>query len=289
MEDNNEVLEQEAETTESSFDAFNDAWDDDYEVEDATDDHDDDEQEADNTEPTDEPEDADQAEENADEAEPSSESGEESKEGNQLYEITYLGNKEQLTLEQMTELAQKGRDYDHIRQERDKLKGESGRQLDFLKKLADKAGVSVDEQIDLTEAMWLIDEEAKKGNTLSEAEALLRIQRERGKTQETAENAEGQSEVPNGFNEQIDRFLKVYPNVTGDQIPQEVWDETKKNGGDLLVAYQAYQIKTLKAENAKSAQERTNNKNKARSTGPLNSAGAGKKRSAFDEGWDSDE
>lgn len=289
MEDNNEVLEQEAETTESSFDAFNDAWDDDYEVEDATDDHDDDEQEADDTEPTDEPEDADQAEENADEAEPSSESGEESKEGNQLYEITYLGNKEQLTLEQMTELAQKGRDYDHIRQERDKLKGESGRQLDFLKKLADKAGVSVDEQIDLTEAMWLVDEEAKKGNTLSEAEALLRIQRERGKSQEAPENAEGQSEVPNGVNEQINRFLKVYPDVTGDQIPQEVWDETKKNGGDLLVAYQAYQIKTLKAENAKSAQERTNNKNKARSTGPLNSAGAGKKRSAFDEGWDSDE
>jgi hypothetical protein len=288
MEDNNEVLEQEAETTESSFDAFNDAWDDDYEVEDATDDHDDDGQEADDTEPTDEPEDADQAEENADEAETSSESGEESKEGNQLYEITYLGNKEQLTLEQMTELAQKGRDYDHIRQERDKLKGESGRQLDFLKKLADKAGVSVEEQIELTEAMWLMDEEAAKGNTISEAEALLRIQRDRGKTTETAENT-GDSEAPAVFNKQIDRFLEVYPTVTGDQIPQEVWDETKRNGGDLLVAYQAYMIKALKAENAKNAQEKTNNKNKTRSTGPLNSAGAGKKRSAFDEGWDSDD
>jgi len=289
MEENNEVLEQEAETTESSFDAFNDAWDDDYEVEDAADDHDDDEQKADDTEPADEPEDADQAAENADEAEPSSESGEESKEGNQLYEITYLGNKEQLTLEQMTELAQKGRDYDHIRQERDKLKGESGRQLDFLKKLADKAGVSVEEQIELTEAMWLMDEEAAKGNTISEAEALLRIQRDRGKTPETSEKTEDQSEAPNDFNEQIDRFLKVYPNVTGDQIPQEVWDETRRNGGDLLVAYQAYMIKTLKAENAKNAQEKTNNKNKTRSTGPLNSAGAGKKRSAFDEGWDSDD
>lgn len=288
MDENNEVLEQEAETTESSFDAFNDAWDDDYEVEDAADDHDDDEQKADDAEPADESEDADQAEENADEAEPSSESGEKSKEGNQLYEITYLGNKEQLTLEQMTELAQKGRDYDHIRQERDKLKGESGRQLDFLKKLADKAGVSVEEQIELTEAMWLMDEEAAKGNTISEAEALLRVQRDRGKTSEAAENA-GDSEAPSGFNEQVDRFLKVYPDVTGDQIPQEVWDETKRNGGDLLVAYQAYMIKTLKAENAKNVQEKTNNKNKTRSTGPLNSAGAGKKRSAFDEGWDSDD
>lgn len=283
MEENNEVLEQEAETTESSFDAFNDAWDDDYEVEDATD-----KQEADDTEPADESEDADQAEENADEAEPASESGEESKEGNQLYEITYLGNKEQLTLEQMTELAQKGRDYDHIRQERDKLKGESGRQLDFLKKLADKAGVSVDEQIDLTEAMWLMDEEAEKGNTISEAEALLRIQRDRGKPAD-AEGKADQSEVPQGFNEQVDRFLKLYPNVTGDQIPQEVWDETRRNGGDLLVAYQNYRIKTLEAENAKVKQTEQNNKNSKRSTGSLNSAGAGKKRSAFDEGWDSDD
>lgn len=283
MEENNEVLEQEAETTESSFDAFNDAWDDDYEVEDAAD-----EQEADDTEPADESEDADQAEENADEAEPASESGEESKEGNQLYEITYLGNKEQLTLEQMTELAQKGRDYDHIRQERDKLKGESGRQLDFLKKLADKAGVSVDEQIDLTEAMWLMDEEAEKGNTISEAEALLRIQRDRGKPAD-AEGKADQSEVPQGFNEQVDRFLKLYPNVTGDQIPQEVWDETRRNGGDLLVAYQNYRIKTLEAENAKVKQTEQNNKNSKRSTGSLNSAGAGKKRSAFDEGWDSDD
>jgi hypothetical protein len=135
--------------------------------------------------------------------------------------------------------------------------------------------------------MWLMDEEAAKGNTISEAEALLRIQRDRGKTLEAAENA-GDSEAPAGFNEQIDRFLKVYPDVTGDQIPQEVWDETKRNGGDLLVAYQAYMIKTLKAENAKVKQTEQNNKNSKRSTGSLNSAGANRKKDAFDEGWDSD-
>lgn len=283
MEDNNEVLEQEAEVTAEELDAFDDDWSDD-----ASDDDGFDLSDGTTEEST---EDAQPADDEGESGEPEGETeeqGAESKEGNQLFEINYLGNKEQLTLEQMTELAQKGRDYDHVRQERDKLKGESGRQLEFLKKLADKAGVSVDEQIDLTEAMWLVDEEAKKGNTLSEAEALLRIQRGRGKSQEVPENAEGQSEVPNGFNEQIDRFLKVYPDVTGDQIPQEVWDETKKNGGDLLVAYQAYQIKTLKAENAKVKQTEQNNKNSKRSTGSLNSAGANRKKDAFDEGWDSD-
>lgn len=282
MEDNNEVLEQEAEVTAEELDAFDDDWSDD-----ASDDNGFDLSDGTTEEST---EDAQSADDEGESGEPEGETeeqGTEAKEGNQLFEINYLGNKEQLTLEQMTELAQKGRDYDHIRQERDKLKGESGRQLEFLKKLADKAGVSVDEQIDLTEAMWLMDEEAAKGNTISEAEALLRIQRDRGKAPET-EKAET-SDAPAGFNEQIDRFLKVYPDVTGDQIPQEVWDETRRNGGDLLVAYQNYRIKTLEAENAKVKQTEQNNKNSKRSTGSLNSAGAGKKRSAFDEGWDSDD
>lgn len=283
MEDNNEVLEQEAEVTAEELDAFDDDWSDDAHDDDGLDLSDDTAEEStEDAQPTD-----DEGESGEPEGE-TEEQGAESKEGNQLFEINYLGNKEQLTLEQMTELAQKGRDYDHVRQERDKLKGESGRQLDFLKKLADKAGVSVEEQMDLTEAMWLVDEEAAKGNTISEAEALLRIQRGREKAPETVEKAESQSEVPNGFNEQIDRFLKVYPDVTGDQIPQEVWDETKRNGGDLLVAYQGYMIKTLKAENAKVKQTEQNNKNSKRSTGSLNSAGANRKKDAFDEGWDSD-
>jgi len=281
MEDNNEVLEQEAEVTAEELDAFDDDWSDDASDDDGFDLSDD---------TAEEPEQDAQPAEGEGESEETSgeteEQGTEEKEGNQLFEINYLGKPEKLTLEQMTELAQKGRDYDHVRQERDKLKGESGRQLDFLKKLADKAGVSVDEQIDLTEAMWLMDEEAAKGNTISEAEALLRIQRDRGKAPET-EKAEN-SDAPAGFNEQIDRFLKVYPDVTGDQIPQEVWDETKRNGGDLLVAYQAYMIKTLKAENAKVKQTEQNNKNSKRSTGSLNSAGANRKKDAFDEGWDSD-
>lgn len=282
MEENNEVLEQEADITEEDQDAFGD-W---------SDDSDDDWTEILTEAVADEPEQDAQPEDgednSGDDSVEAEEQGTQTEAGNQRFKIHYLGNEEELTLEQMTELAQKGRDYDHVRQERDKLKDESGRQLDFLKKLADKAGVSVDEQIDLTEAMWLMDEEAEKGNTISEAEALLRIQRDRGKPADAKGKAD-QSDVPQGFNEQVDRFLKLYPNVTGDQIPQEVWDETRRNGGDLLVAYQNYRIKTLEAENAKAKQTEQNNKNSKRSTGSLSSAGANKKCDAFDEGWDSDD
>ena len=284
----NEVVEQEVEETEADFDVFDDTWDEDNEAEGVLSDHDDDDTDTEEATPADEPENAveeHEAEQAEETAETSEKPGEPSQEGNQLFEINYLGNKEQLTLEQMTELAQKGRDYDHVRQERDTLKSESGRQLAFLKELADRAGLTVDEQIDRTRALWLQNEEFDKGNELSEAEALLRVQRDKGKPV-TAETQQDDG-VPEGFNAQIDRFRMVYPDVMGDDIPKEVWELTAKMGGDLLGAYQAHMINELKAENAKKSQEDINTKNKARSTGPLQNAGAGKQVDPFDEGWDS--
>lgn len=276
MEENNEVLEQEAEVSEEVSEAFDEDWDD---VSDESEGFDlEDEDDAAEEEEGDAQPESDESEETESETE---EPGDEGEEGNQLFKINYLGKEEQLTLEQMTELAQKGRDYDHVRQERDDLKGKTGRQLDFLKKLADKAGVSVDEQIDLTEAMWLMDEEAEKGNTLSEAEALLRVQKNRkqGKTEEQP------TEEGEDFNPQIDRFLKVYPDVKSEDIPQEVWASLKDMDGDLLLAYQTWLIKSLKAESAKAKQTEQNTKNKQRSTGSLNNAGAKRKKDEFDEGW----
>ena len=277
MEENNEVLEQEAEVSEEVSEAFDEDWDD---VSDESEGFDlEDEDEVAEEEDGDAQPESDESEETESETEEPRDEGEE---GNQLFKINYLGKEEQLTLEQMTELAQKGRDYDHVRQERDDLKGKTGRQLDFLKKLADKAGVSVDEQIDLTEAMWLMDEEAEKGNTLSEAEALLRVQK--GRKQANAEEKQ-ETEKGTDFNPQIDRFLKVYPDVKADDIPQEVWASLQDMGGDLLLAYQTWLIKSLKAESAKAKQTEQNTKNKQRSTGSLNNAGAKRKKDEFDEGW----
>ena len=212
------------------------------------------------------------------------EEGDKTEEGNQLFEINYLGNKEKLTLEQMTELAQKGRNYDHVVEEREKLKGEAGRQKAFLQKLADKAGVSIEEQMDLTEAMWLMDEEAEKGNTLTEAEALLRVQRARNNPEpKTAEE-----DVKNQQSVMIDRFLKMYPNVKATDISKEVWEQALRTG-DLLGAYQAEEIRRLKDENEKTKREVRNEQNAKRSTGPRKSSGSKKQVDDFDAGWDSDD
>ena len=279
MDETNEVLETEATADEPETDedlaAFDEDWGDDSNDDDGSNDllDGDESEEAEESEAEEQTE----GEQSEEPAEPEPESG------NQRFKINYLGKEEELTLEQMTELAQKGRDYDHVRSERDELKGKTGKQLAFLQKLAEKAGVSVDEQIDLTEAMWLMDEEAEKGNTITEAQALLRVQKNR---ENAAKTDNEQSNDGEALHPQVARFLAVYPNVKGEDIPQEVWDMSKKLDGDLLTAYLHYENKQLKEENARKAQEAREAKNKSRSTGPLKSAGANRQKDDFDEGWD---
>ena len=280
MED--EVLEVLDELSEEDSAAFDDAFDDDdaplsAEPEEGEP-QEESEGDSEDGQPTDEPS-AEQGEEAEQKPE---EPGEEIEEGNQFLEIDYLGNKEHLTKEQAKELAQKGRNYDHVVQERDRLKSEAGRYDSFLKELADRAGLSIDEQIDRTRAMWLMNDEFDKGNEISEADALLRVQRAKNE----APKEEAPAKAEDKTNQMIDRFLAVYPEVKAGDIPQEVWDSAKLTG-DLLGAYQAHEIKRLKAENEKVKQEARNERNSQRSTGPRKTSGSTKPIDDFDAGWDS--
>lgn len=291
----NQTVEQEVDVAEDELSGFDAAWDseDDY-VPDSDDLSDPD---ADAEEQEGQPDDA---EEGADEdlsedsEEQTEEPGDKGEEGNQLFTINYLGNEEKLTLDQMKELAQKGRDYDHVREERDKLRSDhSGAeaQMEFLKELADRAGLSVEEQIDRTRALWLQIDEADNGNDISEADALQRVQRERKNKANKAETKDENGDDAR-LNPQIDRFLKVYPNVQATDIPKEVWDMAATLDGDLLSAYQAYEIKTLREERtqkeAAAKKKQQNEKNESRSAGSRRSAGAGKVKDDFDDGWDSE-
>lgn len=217
-------------------------------------------------------------------SEEAEEPGTETETGNQRFKIKYNGNEEEYDLDQMTTLAQKGRDYDHVREERDALKGKGGKYEAFLQKLADKAGVSIEEQIDLTEAMWLMDEEAEKGNSLTEAEALLRVQRNRNAA---AEQAKEEAPAKTDADREVARFMAIYPGVKYEDIPQKVWDVANQTG-DLVMAYTMNEIDKLKSENEKLKQDAHNERNAKRSTGPLKSTGTNRVKDDFDEGWNSE-
>jgi len=281
MEENtNEV---EVEVSEEDLAGFDDAWDEDVSDGSELDDEpvvedEPDQEEAGNPEP-DHEEESDEAPEEPEEPRTETETA------NQRFKIKYNGNEEEYGLDEMTVLAQKGRNYDHLKGESDALKAKSGKYEAFLQKLADKAGVSIDEQIDLTEAMWLMDEEADKGNSITEAEALLRVQRNRN----TAPEQEAEAEAPKqtDADREVARFMAIYPGVKYEDIPQEVWNVANQTG-DLVMAYTMHEVKQLKNENEKLKQTAQNERNAQRSTGPLKSSGASKKLDDFDEGWNSE-
>lgn len=278
MEEN--VNEVEVEVTDEELAGFDDAWDEDDSAGDESDDGPVAEEDSDE-QPEGQPE-ADHDEQPEETSEDSEEPGAETETANQRFKIKYNGAEEEYDLDQMTTLAQKGRDYDHVREERDGMRGKYGKYEGFLQKLADKAGVSIDEQIDLTEAMWLMDEEAEKGNSLTEAEALLRVQRNR-----TAASEKHEEQQHSKADEEVSRFMAAYPDVRAENIPKEVWDEANQTG-DLVGAYRAFEIKQLKAENEKLKQSAQNERNAQRSTGPLKTSGNSKKLDDFDEGWNSE-
>lgn len=294
MEDNEEIIETDVQLTEEEENLFDESWDEDSTLDaegyaGETEPEPDEPEEPEDAQPEAEPDnDSDNSEEQTPEAE------EKTEEGHQLFKINYLGKEEELTLDQMTELAQKGRDYDHVRQERDQLKtANSGndRKMAFLEDLAKRSGLSVDEQIDKTRALWLQVDEADKGNEISEEEALERVKKTKTEAKATAQDTNESGGGKALSDENINRFLAVYPNVKAEEIPQEVWDNCIKLNGDLLSAYLVYENKQLKAGKTKTEEaeqkKAQNQKNENRSTGSRRTAGSGKLTDSFDEGWDS--
>ena len=285
MEENNNEVE--VEVSDEDLAGFDEAWDEDGESlsnEDAGDESDDGPvtEEDSDEQPEGQP-DADHEEQPEETSEDTEEPGAETETANQRFKIKYNGAEEEYDLDQMTTLAQKGRDYDHVREDRDAMRGKYGKYEGFLQKLADKAGVSIEEQIDLTEAMWLMDEEAEKGNSLTEAEALLRVQRNRNTAPEQQEEATQKTDAQR----EVDRFMATYKGVKYEDIPQEVWDVANQTG-DLVMAYTMYEVKKLKSENEKLKKDAQNERNAQRSTGPLKTSGNSKKLDDFDEGWNSE-
>lgn len=203
--------------------------------------------------------------------------------GHQLYTLKTPKGEKQCSLDEVLVYANKGMDYDGMRQDRDRLR-------DFLKEMAAPLNLSVEELIDNTRARMLIQQKKEAGEELSEMEALTIIQRNRAEKQ-----AEAQATDENAANEaakaqMIRAFVNEFPDVKATDIPADVWAECSRTG-DLAGAYRKYadglkdsEIKRLKKENETLKQ---NQKNKDRSTGPRRSAGAATPKDPFDEAWDS--
>ena len=213
------------------------------------------------------------------------------------WEITYMGQKETVTAEQITpELLQKARDYDRVRGAYD----ETRPMMDLFSTFANKAGMNTKDYIAHLRA------QAKQSEGLSEAEARRSVELEDREAAIAArEDAEAQRR---NAAEQIDaaqksaearreadiaEFKQTFPDAAKDPktIPPQVWAEVR-NGSTLVAAYGKYALAQERAARlaaeGKAAVATKNQDNAARSTGSMKSAGGEiQSRDPFLEGWDS--
>ena len=212
----------------------------------------------------------------------------------ELFDIMYRGQKEQLTREQMITMAQKGRDYDTVRAERDQLRqyrSEADPALELVKGYAQRNGMTVPEYLD-----YCRTQELMRGG-MDEGAATQTLQFEKRKAeldaqqaQIDAQQAQQNSALQKARQQQeerrrdMDAFLKAYPGVKAESIPKEVW--AKVAGGDSLVnAYTMHENQRLQAE---LAAERQNKENRQRTPGSLG-ANSGAEMDEIDRLWADDD
>lgn len=216
--------------------------------------------------------------EDAEDTADSSETDDKGAEGHQLYTLKSPAGERQCSLDEVLSLANKGLDYDGVRQDRDRMR-------EFLKELAEPSGFTIEELIDTTRARMLMSKRKAEGVEMSEMEALTAVQRNRA-----AAITEGQHKEEARKQEMINTFLAEFPNVKAADIPQEVWQQCRETG-DLAGAYRKYANSQKDNEIAQLKQEletlKLNQKNKDRSTGSRKSVGATTPKDPFEEGWDS--
>ena len=219
-----------------------------------------------------------------------------------MFDLKYNKETKQYTRQQVTELAQKGLNYDHVTEQRDRLqqevadltkfRDENSAILDTLRAAAEASGKSVPEYLtsirtNLLVAQGISPETARERILREDAEQRLHSQQ---KAEEAEANRKRDAEQRQ--KDDIARFQKKYKDVDPKTIPQEVWEAVR--GGELLTdAYGDYQRRELERQlreaNEKLSIRAKNESNRQKSLGSLQSTKQETGKDPFLEGFLSDD
>lgn len=219
-----------------------------------------------------------------------------------MFDLKYNKETKQYTRQQVTELAQKGLNYDHVTEQRDRLqqenadlarfRDENSGIIDTLRAAAAAAGKDIPTYLtairtNLLVAQGVSPETARERILREDAEQRLHSQQ---RAEEAAANSKRSAEQRQ--KDDIARFQQKYSDVDPKSIPQEVWDAVR--GGELLTdAYGDYLrrdlSRQLKEANEKLAIRAKNESNKQKSLGSLQSTKRETGKDPFLEGFLSDD
>lgn len=209
--------------------------------------------------------------------------------------LRHLDETKTVNEQEITALAQKGLDYDRIREKYDASKPV----MELFTQSAKQAHMTVDEYVsyirtEAKKASGMDDTEAKRAVEFEDREAAISAKEAaesekkaaEEKSKQAAETAEDRRKAD------IAEFQKTFPDAAKDPklIPQSVWDKVK-SGERLTIAFALYQVEQAKQE-ANSAKQAAaakvqNVKNEVRSTGSMRSVGEdSKSKDTFLSDWD---
>lgn len=210
----------------------------------------------------------------------------------ELFTLKNRDETRQVTREEVTALAQKGWDYDTVRQERDQLRQyrqEADPALELVKSYAQRNHMSVPEYLDYCRRQELMaggmsEQAATERLSLEKERTELDRQRSQLDEQKRAEEDKIRQvqEQAQARQRDIQAFYQAYPGVDPKAIPQEVWNAVRE-GQSLTNAYTMHENRRLQAE---LAAERQNRHNSAASPGSLGGEGADSKASLIARYWD---
>lgn len=228
-------------------------------------------------------------------------SAEESTGGQQAAEtFTLKVNKEERTVsrEEMITLAQKGADYDRIKEAAEQAKTDNTalkeqnakmqEAYDILTTLAEESKVSIPELLDVFRI------NRYKGQGLSEDAAKERVAREKAerelktlKSEQAAAQAAQQKPDTDRAKRDLEEFRKAYPDVA---LTKELVDSMLDDVQAGMTLTQAYQKQEAARKDEKIRQleaeleaERKNRENRASSPGPQKDSGAKRSKSQYDD------
>lgn len=208
----------------------------------------------------------------------------------EMFTIKNRDETRQVSREELIAMAQKGWDYDVVRADRDQLrayKTEAKPAMMLVRAAATKSGMTVPEYLDYVRKQELmqtgINEATAQAqvNIEKQRAAIEAAQAEQRKAVEVAQRQKAEEDRrAEERRAEIRRFQQTFPDVKGESIPSEVWEQVKQ-GIPLTAAFALYRSKTLEAE---LAAERQNKQSREKSPGSMTTAGE-KVKDIYDDGW----
>ena len=194
------------------------------------------------------------------------------------YTVKYNGQEMELPVSELIKNAQKGMNYDHVLEERDRLRNAREFQvIDRYAKMAGKTREEVLDQLEAAERQSQLTEIQQQGVPEELAQQFLTM-----KTK--LQTLEGQIQTEAQEKQQLQAYMELiqeYPDV--EEIPQEVAERIAA-GETPLNAYRSYENKRLKAE-LEAAKTTTANVQKA--VGSVSDDAPQEILDAFEAGFDS--